>query len=128
MERIRQEFNLTDRQEDVAQFYDYSLRRLRDQVVAGRILGINHIPGCGFIFYQDGAYKMLGPIPDTVQRYVLPRGTVSVAHEICSGAVSGLLYQGQLVTRKHQHPEVELMAEPGCSGIIAELVPFQTKS
>jgi len=128
MERIRQEFNLTDRQEDVAQLYDYSLRRLRDQVVAGKILGITHIPGCGFVFYQDGAYKMLGPIPDIVQRYILPRGTASVAHEICRGAVSGLIYQGQLITRKRQHPEVELMAEPGCSGIIVKLIPFQTKS
>ena len=126
MERIRQKFNLTDRHEEVAEFYDYSWRRLRDQVDAGKVLGISHV-GQGFVFYSDGKYQMLGPIADIPQRFILPKGTARVAHEICSGPISGFIYQGQLKAKEHQHPEVELMAEPGCSGIIVKLLPFPTK-
>lgn len=127
MERIRQQFNLTDRQEEAAEFYDYSWRRLRDQVVKGKVLGISYERGIGFIFYQDGPYQMMGPLPDIPTNFILPRGTTHVAHEICSGAVSGFIYEGQLIAKKYQHPEVELMAELGCSGVIVKLLPFPTR-
>lgn len=127
MERIRQEFNLTDKLEQVAEFYDYSSRRLRDQAAKGKVLGISYEPSRGIVFYKEGDYQMFGPVPDLPQRFILPRGTVCVACEICSGSVSGLIYQGQFAPKQHQHPEIELMAEPGCSGLIVKLLPFQTK-
>ena len=127
MERIRQEFNLTDKLEEAAEYYDYSSRRLRDQAAKGKVLGISYERGLGFVFYKEGHYQMLGPVPDLRRRFILPRGTVGVACEICSGPVSGLVYQGQFAPKQHQHPEVELMAEPGCSGLIVKLLPFQTK-
>jgi len=127
MERIRQVFNLTDKLEEAAEFYDYSLRRLRDQVVKGKVLGISYIPSIGIVFYELSSYQMLGPVADVPQRFVLPRGTVSVAHEICSGSVSSRIYQGQFIARQRQHPEVELMAEPGCSGVIVKLLSFRAR-
>ena len=127
MERTKQKFTLIDRQEEAAEFFDYSWRRLYDQAVRGKVLGISYERGCGFIFYEDGHYEMVGPVPDMPTEFVLPRGTTRVAHEVCSGPVSGLIYQGKFIAKKHQHPEVELMAEPGCSGIIVKLLPFPTK-
>ena len=128
MERTKQEFTLIDRQEEAAEFYDYSWRRLRDQAVRGKVLGISYERGCGFIFHQDGQYEMVDSVPDIPTKFVLPRRTTHVAHEVCSGLVSGLIYQGELIARKHQHPEVELMAEPGCSGAIVKLLPLHLKS
>lgn len=124
MERIRQELNLTDRLEGVAEYFGYSLRRFRDQANAGKILGVTHVPGRGLVFFRQNDYEMTGPVSDAPKKYILPRGTISVAHEICSGASSGLVYQGQFAPKKNHHPEVELMAEPGCSGIIVKLIPM----
>jgi hypothetical protein len=63
MERIRQEFNLTDKLEAVAEFYGYSLRRFYDRVAQGKVLGVTHVPGYGVIFWSDGPYEIAGPFP-----------------------------------------------------------------
>jgi len=120
---IRQQFNLADRLEGVAEFYDYSSRRVRDQVVKGKVLGLSYEPGLGFVFFLDGHYEILGPVADIPTKFMLPVGTTCVGLEVRSGAVSGLVYQGQL--KKKQHPEVELMAEAGCSGVIVKVLPFK---
>lgn len=123
-ERIRQVHNKTDKLEDLSAFYNYSSRRLRDQIIKGKVLGVKHEPGLGIIYYDSGDYVMRGPISDVPQRYILPSGTTLISHEVCSGEVTGVVYQGELEDKVH--PEVEVMAEPGCSGIVVEFSGLQT--
>lgn len=116
---------------EFARFYDYaredgSLRRFEEhakQEKEPRVLGIDYDHG-EWIFHCDPG-EMRGLISDEPTRFMLPKETIRVAYEICSGLVSGLVYQGQIIAKGR--PDIELMAEPGCSGIPVRLFPFKTK-
>ena len=114
----RQGSNKMDKLEDVAAFYGYSSRRLRDQIVKGEIVGVEHDYG-SINYFTSGEYVMRGPLPDAPKEYTLPEGTKMVSHSVCSGEVKGAIFQGEL--RMVKHPTITLMAETGHSGIIVEL-------
>lgn len=114
--RIRQEFNMTDRQQDIAAFYGYETwRRFKGQAVKGRVLGITYQHGRGIIFHKDDPYEMVGPVPDIPQEYLLPPGTQRVAVETVSGLISS---QGYIVSTRLdlKHPSGTFQVDEGYSG------------
>jgi hypothetical protein len=119
MERIRQEFNLTDKIEAAAEFYGYSSRRLYDQIGKGRVLGITYVPDHGVIFHTEGPYVMVGPLPGGRTTVLLPPGTVGI-NPFCSGLTSGFpLVTGLNLGRKHPQATIELT--PCHSGKIVQV-------
>jgi hypothetical protein len=119
MERIRQEFNLTDKLEAVAEFYGYSLRRFYDRVAQGKVLGVTHVPGYGIIFWSDGPYEIVGPFPGGRTTILVPPDTVGVV-PYCSGLMSGFPLVTGLNLSK-EHPEVTISFPPFHSGKIVQV-------
>lgn len=119
MERIRQEFNLTDKLEAAAEFYGYSLRRFYGQINRGKVIGITHVSGLGNIFYSDGPYEMVGPLPGGQTTILVPPGTVGVG-PYCSGLTSGFPLISELnLSKKHPEARIEF---PSChSGRIVQV-------
>jgi hypothetical protein len=107
MERIRQEFNLTDKLEAAAEFYGYSLRRFCDQVKKGKVIGVTHVPSLGNIFYSDAPHEMVGLLPGGRTTILVPPDAVGV-NPYCSGLTSGFpLITGLNLSKKHPEATIE---------------------
>lgn len=106
--------------EEAARFYGLCLRRFKDQVRKGRVLGVR---------YADGHYTFLsepdevkGPLADKPQEFLLPLGTRGGIHlEVCSGSViSGCPYV-VAVNLERKHPVGTAQCEDGYSGSIVQV-------
>lgn len=118
-------YNKTTRWQELGQYYDLSVRRLKPHAKENRIMGVTYERGSGFHFWGDWGtpYTMTGPVADVRQDFILPPGTIAIDLEIVPGEVQGRIYEIDLqLEPDRKKPMVTLMAEPGCSGAIVRII------
>lgn len=107
-----------------AQGEDASLRRFEEHIQGlrgGRVLEVTCDEVRGEYAYHSEPGEMRGPVPDTETPYLIPPGTTMGYPQVCSGPISGHVYQSA-ITVGLQHPTVILKCEDFHSGIIVQWV------
>ena len=111
-----------------AKFYGYaqaeeaSVRRFEEHVkglTGGRVLEVTFDEVRGEYVYHSEPGEMRGPVPDIETLYLAPPGARMGYPQVCSGPISGHVYQGTIRVGL-QHPTVILKCEDFHSGIIVQ--------
>ena len=115
---------------EYAHFYSFalddgqSLRRFREHVKGlkrGRVLEVTYDKDQERYIFHSKPGEMRGPVADVQETFLLPSGATMGCPHVCSGVVSGYVYQG-VIASGFQHPTAILKGEDGCSGIIVQWI------